>query len=740
MFRSTTWLEGLNAPSTLPAACVLVSIAALLGGCDRALGLQEFSLQQQVDTPAEALACLTHTECRLRQADDKSMFPQDYCHAGRCVSLRTEDCETVTGPAEDTRAVLIGSLFATSGATRQTNLARQRSAVLAVEQINAAGGVRTSLVGLAHPLALVSCDTGQNLTRAARHLIDDLGVSAIVGPNTSQDTLDLSMQLSIEAGTLLVSPTAQAASIADLLDHDLSWLMVPSDAQRMPLMAARINALETQLKEQRPGRPLRLGIVLRDDLLSQGARSSLSSLHWNGAPVSSSGALRENLRIDSYAPSGEGLTALVEEYVVFAPDVIVMVGTAETVSLIMGPIERDWLARDRPHYVVTDSSKVPELIELVRGKEDLRARVTGIGVRPTAEAEPNQASFASAYEQRFGAEHGSIFGTGQAYDAVYALTLAYAAVRQAPASGADLARGLRMLYGGANTLALRPANLVTAQDALVRGETIRALGTYSPLRWDERGALTEGSVEVFCLAAVGGEPAFASSGLTYDVATGRARGMFNPCPSDATAAAQPRATPLPTLPPEPPACTPPCLPAADAADGGAPSALPEAPEGAAPAAAADAGTFVRYLACGSELCGANADDYCCISGTAGPATCEVEPRNCTHEFHCIRSADCRAGEQCCEIDGRASCIPDSAACPGARFECTSLRDCPTGQQCCSHLTADNMAYAATRCETSCDAANNSSPLCEVSLDCPPGTICRVSNYLPNLHVCDALVR
>jgi len=680
---------------------------------------------------------MTHAQCREQHADAGTLFPNDYCHAGRCASLRSDDCETITGPAHESRAVLIGSLFATSGAQRQTNLARQRSAVLAVEQINAAGGVKTSLTSAARPLALVSCDTVRNLTRAARHLIDDLGVSAIVGPNTSQDTLDLARQYSIEAGTLLVSPTAQAASIADLLDHDLSWLMVPSDAQRMPLMAARINALEAQLQQERPGRPLKLGIVLRDDVLSQGARSALSSLQWNGMPVTGAGALGENLRVDSYAPSGEGLAALVEEYVVFAPDVIVMVGTAETVSLIMGPLERDWLARVRPHYVVTDSSKVPELIELVRGKEDLRARVTGIGVLPTAESAPSQAAFASAYEQRFGAEHGAIFGTGQSYDAVYALTLAYSAVGQAPARGADLARGLRMLYGGANTLALRPANLTSAQDALLRGQPIRALGSFSPLRWDERGALLEGTVEVFCLAAVGGEPTFASSGLSYDVATGRPRGMFSPCSSDAMPATEPAASAVPGAAPGQSMRDP------SAADAGTPSmpSEPSAP-GAMPAPAGDsgdAGSFVRYLACGAELCGANASDYCCISGTAGVASCEVEPRSCTYEFHCVRSADCRAGEQCCEQDGKATCVSADQACSGATFECTSLRDCPVGQQCCSHLTPGNAAYAATRCQDACDAANNSSPLCEISFDCPAGTVCRVSNYLPNLHVCDALV-
>lgn len=530
MLRSTTWLEGRRVPST----SLLLLLAALLVGCGRLLGLEQFSLEAQTEPlDASVTECTTHRQCRQEHADAGGPFANDYCHEGRCVSLRSQDCETITGPVEDNRTVLIGSLFATGGEQRQTNLARQRSAALAVEQINAAGGVRTSRTSAGRPLALVSCDTVQDLSRAARHLIEDLGVSAIVGPNYSQDTLDLARQITIASGTLLVSPSAQAASIADLRDRDLSWLMVPSDAQRMPLMAARISALEAELAEQRAGRPLRLGIILRDDVLSQGARSGLSSLLWNGMPVTGPGALGEQVRVDNYAPSGEGLAALVEEYVVFAPDVIAMVGTSETVSQIMAPLERDWLARVRPHYVVSDSSKVPELLALVRDNDDLRARVTGIGVLPTEESAPSHAAFANAFAQRYGAEHGAVFGAGQSYDAVYAITLAYSAAAKPVARGEDLARGLRSLYGGEQTLSLNALNLSAAQDTLLRGQPIRALGSFSPLRWDERGALVEGTVEVFCLAAVGGEPVFASSGVRYDVATDTTRGTFTPCSSDA---------------------------------------------------------------------------------------------------------------------------------------------------------------------------------------------------------------
>lgn len=744
MFRSIYGRGRHVAHAALPCwlLCALLWAAAL-GGCEQVLGLGEY-LVPAVEAAADGgeLFCKTHSDCQSASAPDSGAPSSDYCHAGRCVALLSLDCETVTGPAHDKRALLIGSLFSISGAQRQTNLARQQSAMLAVEEINAAGGVRFPAADDLRPLALVSCDAGRDLSRASHHLIDELGVNAIVGPNTSQDTLDLATQLSIASRTLLVSPTAQAASIADLLDRDLSWVMVPSDLQRAPLLLTRIRGLELQLRAERPERPLRLGVVLRDDVLAQGARAALSNLDWNGQPV----AAGADLRIDSYAPTGAQIAALVTEYVTFAPDVIVLVGTAETVSQFMAPLERAWKADDtqRPHYVVTDSSKVPELLELVRDNPDLRARVTGIGVQPTPEAAPNQAAFARAYARRYGEDHGSIFGTGQAYDTVYALALAYTRVAHAPARGDELAWGMRGLYGGMATFTLQAPSLQAAQEELLRGRAIRALGSFAPLRWDDRGALVEGSVEVFCLAADGGEPVFKSSGLSYDVASAETLGVFKPCEGAASATASAQRAPERAAAPAA-GCGSECAPDAGPAAASGDDAQPAMPmEMAPPAQPMEAPMpsapqpIARNLACGTTPCGSNANEYCCISGPVSLASCETEPRACTYEFRCSRDADCRGQERCCETNGRARCIPADEACDGAQFECTSARDCPTGNQCCSHLNSEQTGYAATRCEPTCEGVN-SSPLCDVPLDCAPGMVCRVSNFLPNLHVCDALV-
>src|SRR5262249_2392884 len=158
---------------------------------------------------------------------------------------------------------------------------RQQSAMLAVTQINNVGGVPSSSA-VPRKLVMVSCDESTDLMRVSDHLVNELHVPAIVGPNTSQDTLDLSTSVSVKGDTVVISPTAVASSIGALLDNDLTWLMVPTDVQRAPLMISQINVLEKSLEADRGTTSIKLGIVFRNDALGVGTQTSLNDLVLNG--------------------------------------------------------------------------------------------------------------------------------------------------------------------------------------------------------------------------------------------------------------------------------------------------------------------------------------------------------------------------------------------------------------------------------------------------------------------------
>ena len=455
-----------------------------------------------------------------------------------CVQLLSPDCTTITGNYLDNTAIVIGSLFSTKGPTAATNLPRQQSATMAVEQVNTAGGIPSgSTSANGRPLVMVSCDESTNLVRAATHLVSDLHVPAIVGPNTSQDTLDVSTKVTVPGGTVVMSPTGVASSIASLSDNDLTWLMVPSDVQRAPLMINQIGVLEQTLKTARNKSTVKLGVVFRNDALGIGTRTSLNDLMINGASMTAGINLNANVQIDGYVGTDATQQPLVTKYLSFAPDIIVLAGTAEAITKIMVPLEAQWTNSDRPSYVLIDSVKVPELLAALTNNpnyDDLRKRIRGTGITPgpTGANTPGDAftAFVLDYNQRYPGSAATTSGMGPSHDAAYAIAWALAATRTLPVSGASVAQGLRMLAGGATQVEATSTNILTAFQKLSAGQKITAIGTFGNLDWDLNGAVLGGILEMWCVGGPTTKPAYASSGLTFDIKAKTYGGAYTQCP------------------------------------------------------------------------------------------------------------------------------------------------------------------------------------------------------------------
>jgi branched-chain amino acid transport system substrate-binding protein len=450
---------------------------------------------------------------------------------GRCAPLLSEDCDAITGDYLNDRAIILGSLFSTKGAQAATNLPRQQAAALAIEQINAIGGIPSGETP--RPLVLVSCDESTNLVRAAEHLVEDLGVPAIIGPNTSQDTLDVSSKVTVPGGTVVITPTAVASSITALSDKDLTWLMVPSDVQRAPLMISQVSVLEARLKEERGLDAVKLGIVFRNDALGVGTRTSLNDLVLNGKGLTDPINLGSHVEIDGYDGTAPDQMAIVDKYVEFAPDIIVLAGTAEAISKVMVPLEAAWTAPERPHYVLIDSTKVPELIMAATDNDDLRARVRGTGITPGPAGKNTPAEaykgFTIDYDVRFEGGNSTISGMGPAHDAAYAIGLALAATSDQPVSGKAIAQGLRKLAGGPTKLTTLGTNLLAAFQKLTSGAGITAVGSFGVLDWDMNGAVKGGTLEMWCIGGTSAKPAYQSSGLLFDIMTQEESGTYTQC-------------------------------------------------------------------------------------------------------------------------------------------------------------------------------------------------------------------
>lgn len=487
--------------------------------------------------------CMTNQECTDKASaggqgagGDGGVVPS-VCimPEGRCAPLLSDDCDSITGDYLDDRAIILGSLFSTKGAQAATNLPRQQAAALAIEQINAVGGVpRGDTSADARPLVMVSCDESTNLVRAAEHLVKDLAVPAIIGPNTSQDTLDVSTKVTVPGGTVVITPTAVASSITALSDKDLTWLMVPSDVQRAPLMISQINALETQLEGERSVSTIKLGIVFRNDALGIGTRTSLNDLVLNGKGLTDPINIGNHVQIDGYNAADTDQQTIVAKYVTFAPDIVVLAGTAEAITKVMVPLEDQWdTNKPRPTYILIDSTKVPELLTAVSTHDGLSARVRGTGITPgpTGKNTPAEAynGFKIDYDLRFPGGTSTISGMGPAHDAAYAVGLALAATRDQPVSGKAIAEGLRKLASGPTKITTLGTNLLPAFQKLTAGDSLTVVGSFGVLDWDGNGAVKGGTLEMWCIGGTTAKPAYQSSGLLFDIMSQQESGTYTQC-------------------------------------------------------------------------------------------------------------------------------------------------------------------------------------------------------------------
>jgi ABC-type branched-subunit amino acid transport system substrate-binding protein len=566
--------------STLTFGLITASVAtgcsALLSLGDYTIGPADASMAEgggdsgtdaadDVATDSVVYECTTNAECTARAtaagptyadaaADAADSGPVDQLDSGtvpaicvksvhKCARVLSTDCNAITGDYLNDNAILVATMFTTKPASQlATNLPRQQSATLAAEEINSAGGIPGANGSPARPLVVVSCDEGANLVRVGAHLVNDLHVPAIVGPNTSQDTIDLTQKISAGGGTLVMTPTGVASSITSLADNNLAWRDVPSDVQRAPLMISQINEIELKdIKTRNGAAAVKMGIIYRNDALGVGTQTSLNALVLNGQTLSQN--ISANLvKVDAYDPKAPNQAAIVASYAAFRPDIIALIGTAESITQVMVPLEAAYTGDAgpdaggyRPFYMLIDSSKVPQLLTAVTGNDDLRHRIRGTGVtpEPTLSA-PVYNSFSTDYFSRF-ATLPSASGTGPSYDAMYSVAYAIAATRSMPVTGANIALGLRRLAasgdaGAGPRISVGPTTILAAFQALdLPANQITGIGTFGPLAWDLNGDVVGGTLEMWCIGLPGPAPAFQSSGLTFDIKTQAYAGSYVQC-------------------------------------------------------------------------------------------------------------------------------------------------------------------------------------------------------------------
>lgn len=434
-------------------------------------------------------AAVTLPSCSLLVAsldcsDSSDCASGSTCNSdGLCVALVNDQCDYPIGDVGDPGSVTLGALMPTRGGNRESGIYVRQAIELAVNQINSAGGIG----GVQERnLAVLVCndgglaDTGKE---GARHLIETVGVPAIIGPGFSRVLIEVAEDVTIPAGVVLISHSATAVEIRGLEDDGLVWRTAPPDNFQGDSMAY-FSTYPLLLSAESSGLPeVTVALVFAEDAYGRGLathyRSQLSAYL---LPLS--GQLTPSfpeLPYDSTDPlSVAEVAGRINE---LSPDVVALVGYEEA-AVILGSVSEFPNLQDVAWFV-PDGVRTEALRIAFPQEADKPAFL--FGTAPSSRTN-------SVVFQTFSDEYLSEYGQGlvaepqtwteHAYDATYLLAFALASVSGEP-TGAQVASGLEKLSDpDGSVVSVGRDFLVSATTAMGQGGSLLVHGASGTASFD----------------------------------------------------------------------------------------------------------------------------------------------------------------------------------------------------------------------------------------------------------------
>ena len=448
------------------------------------------------------------------------------CRRGACVPLESADCTVLARPEDvaDDATIWVGAMFPTHGpmapqfteSIRAVDLARR-------DFLEVANGLPSGRPGAApRPLAVVQCDDSVDAARAARHLVDDVGVPAVIGFARSKEVVDLALSLFDPRGVM-----ALAANTAPMLSNvpglpgqpRMVWRVSYSSAILAGALTALVATVERQLRASHvlgPGEPMRVlldrvanttGIGVSDAVVAQ--------LRYNRGTVAENGerTFREVIVPDLADMDGNtGGGRIAAEIAAFRPHVVI--DTAGGPELVPAA-EAAWpkTERFRPVYAMQGSLSDAEYAAAVARDPGLARRLFGVD---TVVDTPAVAKFVLRHDEVYEPKIDALEANDAPYDAFYTFAYLVAALGDAPVDGPSLARAIPRIKTG-TPVDVGPAGIYAAVAALGRGESIDLRGAATSLDFDEATGDAPARFAAFCFRMdAGGKLTQGESGFFYD--------------------------------------------------------------------------------------------------------------------------------------------------------------------------------------------------------------------------------
>jgi branched-chain amino acid transport system substrate-binding protein len=367
--------------------------------------------------------------------------------------------------------------------------------------------------GRPRPIGVVLCDDTRDHARSAAHLVDDVGVPAVLGFATSKEVLELANTHFVPKGVLALA--ANTATMLSSIPHPpgevrLIHRVTLSATMVAPFTVAFLREIvERDLRRPRapvgPDGLLRIAILRSPNASGTSHTDAMFDALVAGRPSADREELRTFLIPDPTSDDPALFGPAAADVAAFAPH-IVLDGGATTV--ILKYIERAWTRGPRPRYVYGGVEP-----SILRGLAEADPGFTARFFTITSRDNPIFGKATAHYIAAFGPEDATSLSPTP-YDAFYVLAYAAIALGDEPVTGRALARAIRRLVPPGEPLAVGPANIYTAFNVLARGGNIDLRGTLTTLDFDPETGDPTAELAMFCLAKDGGR--IVESGTRWD--------------------------------------------------------------------------------------------------------------------------------------------------------------------------------------------------------------------------------
>jgi len=487
-----------------------VGAAAMVAGCSLAIGsFDECAEDADCVRRGAGLSCVDKL-CVTKTTPGGACTTNDacwatdgygtFCAASRCTAAPLSPRCVITEPPElaaelgspITGRLLIGAIFKLKA---PKELARVDSARLAIREMNGAGGV----VGT--PVGLVVCDNdldesatndADETEEATSYLAGTLGVRVIVGPSSSSNaTTATNTLLKDRLATVVISPSATSSTLTNLLDrfdpsdpYGLLWRTCPNDTLQGQVLA---NTIDNDGDD-------RVAVIHQRDTYGQGLEEVFRAdfLALDAAHVVSSHSFEIDESDLAKAVTDAAAAGPFDRLVVISGDatrtVHVLQAAAATATLGSIPL------------FLTDGSKDKAILLDPTNSAAVKAMVaTARGTAPALGSGTAYQTFANNLKNEFQTDASAYSFLAHTYDAAYAgiFGLTFATRTGQAYDGFDVAAGLSQLSSGVAVNA-GPTGFTTGVSEL-RGKAgkIDLQGTSGPLDFDSTTGEAPGAIEVW---------------------------------------------------------------------------------------------------------------------------------------------------------------------------------------------------------------------------------------------------